>query len=143
MDCKPDSRLFSTLFLVLCSYNFLVPSVAVGNFSAVQVTMTTIMLSWEPVPCLSSNGDITSYTLTAASLYDPITISIGIGIQNYTLENLIPGTEYQISVTAINVNGTGPVAMVTNTTDLAPGSHGKLDHCLIYYIDGILNACTC
>ena len=94
------------------------------NFRVVQITMTTIKLSWEPLPCKSRNGNITSYRLSSSSLYGSSMEDVqpGTGTQNYTIQNLIPGTSYIITLGAVNsVAMMGPTVTMTITTLLASG----------------------
>ena len=79
--------------------------------------MTTLTLLWEPLDCILQNSNITFYRLNPVSLYNNITILLGSDTRNHTLENLIPGTRYDISLSAINsVNLEGPVLSFNITT---------------------------
>ena len=105
-------------------YIFAVPSGTVQNFRVVQITMTTITLSWEPLSCISRNGNITSYKLSSSSVYGSSMEDVqpGTGTQDYTIQNLIPGTLYNITLGTVNsVAMMGPTVTTTNKTLLVSG----------------------
>ena len=78
-------------------------------FSSVEARSLTV--SWDEVPPSGQNGPITGYLLyyTNTTFSDAINI---IGGENrvYTLTELIPYTNYTVTVAAYNDVGTGPTS---------------------------------
>jgi len=98
----------------------------VQNIRETNITMTTITLSWEPLPCSSRNGNITRYQINLLTpLYGELDIELettGMGSESYTFRNLIPGTEYTITISGNSSEGlSGPTANATYTTRRVQG----------------------
>ena len=70
-----------------------------------SVSSSTITLGWGSVPCIHQNGEITGYTIQYGAMGsgDKQTLETSV-----TLSSLTPGTNYEISVAAVNGAGTGP-----------------------------------
>ena len=69
---------------------------------------TNITVQWEPVKCIHRNGNITSYSVRVIRNGEIVkNVSVSGYIGNVTISELSPSTEYNISVAAVNSNGTG------------------------------------
>ena len=66
---------------------------------------TNITVQWEPVKCIHRNGNITVRVIRNGEIAKNVSVSFYIG--NVTISELSPSTEYNISVAAVNRNGTG------------------------------------
>ena len=75
--------------------------------NASEVTSSCITVQWGPVDCIHRNGDITGYSVCVMSNEVHKTISTSGDARNATIFALRPFTEYNISVAAVNSNGTG------------------------------------
>ena len=89
------------------------------------VTSTTITVQWGPVECIHRNGDITGYSVCVTRNGERLkNASVSSDIRRVTISELSPSTEYNISVAAVNNNGTGaysddiPVATEGNQCQL-------------------------
>ena len=85
---------------------------AVPTGPPIVITTTTIStnitLQWEPVKCIHRNGNITSYSVRVIRNGEIVkNVSVSDYIGNVTISELSPSTEYNISVAAVNSNGTG------------------------------------
>ena len=66
-------------------------------------------VSWDEVPCSRQNGPITGYLLFYSSATYSNTINVtGRDNRHYILTTLTPYTNYTLTVTAYNNDGTGP-----------------------------------
>ena len=69
---------------------------------------TNVTVQWEPVKCIHRNGNITSYSVLLMRNEDIVKyVSVSGYIGNVTISELSPSTEYNVSVAAVNRNGTG------------------------------------
>ena len=71
--------------------------------------MSTI-LTWVNIECIRRNGYITGFVLRYGKLDGALTLrNIGNSyITSYTVDGLLPFTEYRFQVAGQNMNGTGP-----------------------------------
>ena len=92
----------------------LAPSSAPQGLSVLNVMATSVVLTWNELDCLQRNGDITGYMIRYDR--DSRLISDSSSTIAYTVEELIPFTEYSFSVAAVNSVGTGPFSEQTATT---------------------------
>ena len=83
------------------------PSAPPSNVSVSEVTSSSITVQWGPVDCIHRNGDITGYSVCVMSSEVLNNISTSGDARNATISELRPFTEYNISVAAVNSNGTG------------------------------------
>ena len=74
-----------------------------------SVSSSTITLGWGSVPCIHQNGEMTGYTVRygATGSGDKETVETSV-----TLSSLTPETNYEISVAAVNTEGTRPYSTV-------------------------------
>ena len=93
------------------------------NGSSVQGSSSSIIVSWEDVPCQHRNGDIVGYVVEyrkngAIQEGQTQEMIVMVDGQAITLDDLEPLAEYSIMVAAVNSNGTGqfsePVTIVTH-----------------------------
>ena len=107
-ESLPRSVLTTVLFLST------VPSAGPSSLSAGTVTVNSIRVQWEEMPCLHRNGEITGYTVVArTSGEDDRVVNVNDGnARSATVSGLTPNTEYTLSVTAVNSAGTGPASEI-------------------------------
>ena len=100
------------LFFCLLLLRYLIaPSSSVSNITFSSVTATSIIVSWDEVPCSERNGPITGYHLTYASITSNTSYTVNItGGDNrtYDLTRLVPYTNYAVSIGAYNYEQQGP-----------------------------------
>ena len=75
-----------------------------------------LQLSWDSPEEDKNNGEITGYQVECNSVVSSKVEALSGGITSITVENLIPFTFYDCSVSASNVAGNGPKAYITGTT---------------------------
>ena len=90
------------------------PTGAPQGLSVQNVMATSVVLTWNELDCLQRNGDINGYMFRYDR--DSRLISDSSSTRTYTVEELIPFTEYSFSVAAVNSVGTGPFSEQTATT---------------------------
>nr|KAI8752120.1 neogenin-like; partial [Biomphalaria glabrata] len=88
------------------------PSEAPRNFTVVATNSKSLRLSWLPPPEDAQNGIITGYKIRYRTKgldhKNAETLSTDGERKNYALTNLQEGTEYQVRIAAMTINGTGP-----------------------------------
>ena len=91
-----------------------VPSAGPASVTAGTVTVNSITVQWEEVPCLHRNGEITGYTVVArTSGEDERVVNVNDGnARSATVSGLTPNTQYSVSVTAVNSAGIGPASEI-------------------------------
>ena len=93
------------------------PSAPTGLVSTI-ITQTSIGLSWHHNP---SSDNVTHYNIYKDGVYLTSTNQ-----NNYTVETLEPGREYQLYISALNYDGEGPASIVliksTNPIAIAPSN---------------------
>ena len=87
---------------------YIAPSSAPQGFTVQTVTSTSVVLTWNELDCLQRNGDITGYTIRYVGDSQNITESFSDTTRTYTVQGLVPFTEYSFSVAAVNTIGAGP-----------------------------------
>ena len=107
-------------YLLVCTISPLAPSSAPQGLSVQNVMATSVVLTWNEVNCLQRNGDITGYMIRYVRDSQPIADSSS--TTTYTVEELIPFTEYSFSVAAVNSVGTGPFSEQPLTIKTAESS---------------------
>ncbi|XP_066262767.1 neogenin isoform X2 [Euwallacea similis] len=85
------------------------PSDAPSNIT-VEPSSTSVVVRWEPPPIESQNGIILGYKIKfrKTGKGKGITASPSPGETHYVIKDLDRGSQYQIRLWAMNVNGTGP-----------------------------------
>ena len=93
----------------------------------------SIEISWDPVPCLQTNSEITGYTVTfgrtvsgsinkrQAVLEEMVENIVGTGPESrqFRAEGLLPRTGYTFDVRAVNQAGNeSSAAVISNSTEI-------------------------
>ena len=85
---------------------FVVPSGWPSSIQVLQVNSTANRFTWNEVDCSQRNGLITGYTVIISN--SSITYNLTSTERYIILNDLVFGTEYNISVAAVNSVGRGP-----------------------------------
>ena len=97
-------------------YLFLVPSGPPLNLNVRLMSDTSVILTWEQPAQKHRNGEITGYVIrykgTTVSSNEEM-ITVGRGVTELELNDLITGESYHFSIAAQTINGTGPYDNVT------------------------------
>ena len=114
----------SIIFLLCYVLLSTVPSSTVVSLSHGTVTVNSITVQWEEVPCLHRNGEITGYTVVArTSGEDDRVINVNDGhARSATISGLTPSTQYTVLMAAVNGAGTGPATSIDIETEGICGS---------------------
>ena len=91
-----------------CIYFRVAPSSAPQGLAVQNVMATSVVLTWNELDCLQRNGDITGYMIRYVGNSQTITDSSSDASTTYTVQGLVPLTEYSLLVAAVNSIGTGP-----------------------------------
>ncbi|KAG1673521.1 Neogenin [Nymphon striatum] len=100
------------------------PAATPQNFSVEASSSTSVVIRWEPPPEESQNGIITGYKIRykQKGKRRGETVTTDGNRRLYALTNLERGAQYNIRISALTVNGSGPVtewqAVQTYTNDL-------------------------
>ena len=114
---KPVGTCFlSVLMQQLITVSFSAPSAGPSSVSVVGVTSSTITVMWGSVPCIHQNGDITGYSVQYRAVGSDNKESVETSETEITLSSLMPETEYEISVAALNTEGIGVSTNISATT---------------------------
>ena len=73
-----------------------------------MLNATSVIVTWDPLECNNSNGNIIGYIIEYISANGSHRGEKMINDLSCILTNLIPLMEYSFTVTAVNANGTGP-----------------------------------
>ena len=94
------------------SYCLLEPSAPPTSVQGYNTSSTSIFVSWGEVPGPDQNGVILSYTVTYYALPSApeVTKTVVAPITNITLGDLSEFTDYNITVFASTVKGSGPLS---------------------------------
>ena len=70
---------------------------------------TEIIIQWEPVNCIESNGNITNYNIVLVTRNGEYSMNVNVNgsVRETTISGLEPLTEYNVSVAAVNSRGIG------------------------------------
>ncbi|XP_071799499.1 uncharacterized protein [Asterias amurensis] len=94
------------------------PSGPPRDIQLTLISNTTLSSSWDQPECGSRHGVITQYSYTLTSTDDGAVIRRNTTIDtSLELTDLIPFTQYTLSVAAMTSFGSGPVAVITNLTN--------------------------
>ena len=72
--------------------------------------------SWNQPPCGQRNGNVTTYQLSIVNTADGSVSTRNISCTTETFTGLVPYTDYNLSVSAVNQFGSGPFASAMNMT---------------------------
>ena len=122
-----------TVFNPLCSkpsrvmlYYPTAPSAPPQDIMAVNQTLFTITISWQPVDCAHQNGNITGYEIRYRKKDGGNTEAMSdIMGAHYTLTDLQPSTAYLIEVAANNTAGRGVFGNISASTLLCEFSTSR------------------
>ena len=95
---------------------FTAPSAPPYNITILNTTLFTITVSWDEVPCIHRNGNITGYRIVSSIKDMRVTYDIIVSQQRVTISYLQSDTEYSISVAAVNAAGVGDYSTITAST---------------------------
>ena len=95
------------------------PSEAPGSLSVVYITSTTVTLTWDPPPLDSHNGVIREYTVRLTGSDDQFFYNAT--KNSITIPDLLPYTDYEISVSAYTV-ANGPFSSYLSVTSDEAGT---------------------
>ena len=90
------------------------PSDGPASVTAGTVTVNSITIQWEEVPCLHRNGEITGYTVVT-TISGEVVKSVDVDVDDgreATVSGLNPSNQYSVSVAAVNSAGTGPASSI-------------------------------
>ena len=104
-------------------YIYIHTFVGVSNLGRTGITYTTITVKWDPAITPSDCGPV-FYNVTATNLADASDRNTIVWGLRAEFSNLMNGTNYTISVAAVNRAGSGPSSMITVTT--LTGNEGKI-----------------
>ncbi|CAI8016066.1 Netrin receptor DCC [Geodia barretti] len=133
------------------------PSAPPQDIVAVNQTLFTITISWQPVDCAHQNGNITGYEIRYRKEDGGNTEAVSVRVimgADYTLTDLQPSTTYLIQVAANNTVGRGvfgsisastlfEVHVISTTSTSINISWAKVDYeVLITWISTLSSNCT-
>ena len=81
-----------------------------------SMTSRSIMVTWDTIECIESNGILTGYTVVFQEQGGAAIPGEVIG-QSFTANDLTPGTSYTFQVAGVNDVGSGLFTEITITTD--------------------------
>uniref|UniRef100_UPI00358F5C37 neogenin-like isoform X2 n=1 Tax=Myxine glutinosa TaxID=7769 RepID=UPI00358F5C37 len=88
-----------------------VPSAPPQNVTAEAVNSKSVMVRWQPPPAGSTNGEIVSYRIRYRKSHRRGENEMSNGLQlQHRLTGLDRASEYSIRVSAMTINGSGPVS---------------------------------
>ena len=97
------------------------PSAAPTSVRVSEVTSSSITVRWWTVPCIHRNGDITGYSVLVMTSGEDDRINTVGDVREATISGLTPSTVYNVSVAAVNNEGTGPYS-----NGIVQSTNGKL-----------------
>ncbi|XP_071799486.1 receptor-type tyrosine-protein phosphatase T-like [Asterias amurensis] len=92
------------------------PSGSPIDLQATSATNSTMTFSWNQPPCGQRNGNVTTYQLSIVNTADGSVSTRNISCTTETFTGLVPYTDYNLSVSAVNQFGSGPFASAMNRT---------------------------
>ena len=112
------------------------PSAAPDNIIATSLSSTSIRVSWDEVPEVHQNGNITGYTVEITNLKLRNSTLFSTFQRTLTILHLQPHTQYSINVNASTGRGAGPfgTANITVTLEDCKNLLGSSKTCIICYV---------
>ena len=90
---------------------YIVPNGVPLNLTISTISSTSITVTWRDIDCLGRNGDIIAYDLIVVYYREVDRALIMQNISSlqttYTIDRLLPLTEYRFQVAGVNINGYG------------------------------------
>ena len=94
--------------------NSTVPSSPPLNIMVTSINPASLMMSWQPPLEIDRNGPIASYMIQYTRVGSGDMMSENVRVTGdttvFTISGLVAYVNYSVSVTAMNVNGTGPLS---------------------------------
>ena len=113
-----------------CTTTLCVSTVSISALSAppsavtvTSVSSSTLTIQWGDVPCIHQNGEITGYTIQYGATGSGDKQTVKTSETEVTLSSLTPETNYEISVAAVNTEGTGVSENISATTSAGSWIH--------------------
>lgn len=127
MAYNHNGRGMSTAEVVARTYSD-TPNATPQNFTLEVSSATRMIVRWQPPPPESQNGIIIGYKIRYKAHGDRSaeTVVTDGNRNTYALTDLEKGTEYRVRISAMTVNGTGPVTIWEHATTY----HNDLDESL-------------
>ena len=103
----------------MCVIIYIAPSGEPQNVTGTTINSTSIRIQWKDVNCIKRNGEILAYNVAYRAVdYSQPSLSLRASpsVRSLVLNHLIPRTNYNLLVAAVNVNGTGPTREMTIST---------------------------
>ena len=114
---------------ILCPLT--VPSAPPDNIIATSLSSTSIRVSWDEVPEIHQNGNITGYTVEITNLKLRNSTLFSTFQRTLTILHLQPHTQYSINVSASTRRG--GAANITVTLEDCKNLLGSIKTCIICY----------
>ena len=97
-----------------------------------SVSSSTLTVQWGSVPCIHQNGEITGYTIQYGAMGSGDKETVETSETEVTLSSLTPETNYEISVAAVNTEGTGVSENISATTSAGSCTYIRLTNKIMY-----------
>ena len=106
---------------MILSSLYIAPSAPPTSVSVSKVTYSSITVQWGPVDCIHRNGGIRGYSVRLSEVVGEIFIDVS-GEKNtrVTISGLVPSTDYNIQIAAVNSAGIG-----SYSTPIQAETYGK------------------
>lgn len=109
----PPTVFFTTSIYVIA---FVVPSRAPTSVAVVVLNSTTLSVSWQPLDPQFHNGILQYYHVQIVELVTSSVIEVNENLTHIVISSLHPYYEYNVTVAAATVVGTGPFSSPLTTT---------------------------
>ena len=124
----------------MSTYPCTAPTAPPQNVAATSsdTSATSITVSWEPVPCLSRNSEITGYIVryneAGSSRATRADMQVSAPATSATLDGLTGLTQYSIQVAAVGAGETGPFSEAVTAETAAATTTGEwIESSMGYY----------
>ena len=90
---------------------YIAPSDSPSNLTYKTITSMSITLTWRNINCTQHNGVITHFGVQYHWKLDGVLVMMNIensNTTNYTVDGLLPFTEYRFRIAGVNSEGPGP-----------------------------------
>ena len=114
---------YCTTTLCVSTVSISAPSAPPSAVTVTSVSSSTLTIQWGDVPCIHQNGEITGYTIQYGATGSGNKQTVKTSETEVTLSSLTPETNYEISVAAVNTEGTGVSENISATTSAGSWIH--------------------
>ena len=114
---------YCTTTLCVSTVSISAPSAPPSAVTVTSVSSSTLTIQWGDVPCIHQNGKITGYTIQYGATGSGDKQTVKTSETEVTLSSLTPETNYEISVAAVNTEGTGVSENISATTSAGSWIH--------------------